>query len=251
VTATPTFTPSPGITPGGFGQHPYQCYEVDRTTLDEITDLPVEDRFGATAIDIGGNGRVKRICNPANVNGQHPAAAIDPSHIMGYVITKRTPRVNSFPKQSVSDQFGSLTVSLTKPILLMVPSAKSLVAPPAPIDPPAIDHYQCYGVTNATRRVTALNVVDQFTNQTVDIKRPSRLCVAVDKRGEGVLDPAAALMCYGVRTSKGFDPYRGPVGPMYVDNQFGPDVLAVARPTELCVPATVTEAPAKQRRTRR
>src|SRR6185369_16747121 len=119
--------------------------------------------------------------------GESPDASGDPDHFVGYVISKRTPRL-AYPDQTVVNQFGTTTVALTRPILLMVPSAKSLVAPPAPIQP-GVDHFQCYGVTNARTRVDDVQVTDQFGTLTLDIKRPSRLCVAVDKADEGVLDP--------------------------------------------------------------
>ena len=37
-------------------------------------------------------------------------------------------------------------------------------------------------------------------------------------------------------------PFHGVDGPVYVDNQFGPDTLKVTRPTELCVPSVTTNA---------
>ena len=245
---TVTATPSPGTTPGNFFPNHFQCYEIDRSTISAIKGIPVEDRFGVTAIDVAGTGRVKRLCNPADKNGEDPTAPADPNHLVGYVISKRTPRLNPYPDQIVTNQFGSATVSLTRPILLMVPSAKSLAGAPAPLPRPGVDHFQCYGVTNAGgARVDGVKVVDQFTSLTLDVKRPSRLCVAVDKRGEGVLVPDAALMCYEVRSQSGTPRFTGPPGPVYVDNQFGPDTIKVTRPTELCVPSSVTDAPARRR----
>jgi hypothetical protein len=243
---TATLTPSPVVTPGDFFPNHFQCYEIDRSTINTIKGIPVIDRFGATEIDVAGTGRVKRLCNPADKNGEDPTAPSDPNHLVGYVISKRTPRL-AYPDQIVTNQFGSTKVSLTRPILLMVPSAKSLVGPPAPLPQPGVDHFQCYGVSNATTRVDGVQVVDQFAALTLDVKRPSRLCVAVDKRGEGILVPDAALMCYEVRSSSGTPRFTGPPGPVWVNNQFGPDETLVTRPTELCVPSSVTEAPARRR----
>ncbi len=239
--APPTASPSPGATPGIFIPF-FQCYEIDRATLPAIKGLPVLDRYGATAIDIAGRGKVKRICNPASVNGVNPGAPADPNHLTGYVITKRVPRGDSSPGQQVTNQFGTITLTALRPIVLMVPSAKSLIGPPAPLAPAAIDHFQCYAVGSAGKtRVDDVVVADQFGTMTVDVKRPSRLCVAADKRGEGVLDPNGALMCYEVRAASGTAPFRGPSGPVYIQNQFGPDTLLVTRPTELCVPSTVAQ----------
>jgi hypothetical protein len=253
VTATPTVglptqTPSPGSTPGAFAPS-FQCYEIDRATLPAIGDLPVEDRYGLSLIDIGGRGKVKRLCNPASVNGQNPSAAADPNHLVGYVVTDRTPRAARIPDQVVTNQFGTTVLTALRPIAFLVPSAKSLIGPPAPLAPAAIDHYQCYAVGSAGKlRVDDLAVVDQFGSKTLDIKRPARLCVAADKRSEGILDPSAALMCYEVRASSGTPPFRGPNGPVYIANQFGADTLLVTRTTELCVPSTVTTQKARRPR---
>ncbi len=236
----PTATPTPLRTPGIFFGS-FQCYEIDRATLPAVTDLPVEDRYGASVIDVGGRGKVKRLCNPASVNGQDPGAADDLNHLVGYVVTNRTPRAGRVPGQVVTNQLGTTVLTVLRPLALMVPSAKSLDGPTTPLDPAGIDHYQCYAVGSAGKTRTAgLTIVDQFGTKTLDVKRPSRLCVAVDKRDEGVMDPNAALMCYQIRTSAGAVPFRGPDGPVYVANQFGSDTLLVTRPTELCVPSTVT-----------
>jgi hypothetical protein len=249
LTATPlptvtlvlaTQTPTPVSTPGGFSPA-FQCYEIDRATLAEIEDLPVEDRYGVSLIDLAGRGKVKRLCNPASINGQNAGAPGDPNHLVGYVVNDRDPRNPRIPDQQVTDQFGTLNLTALRPISFLVPSAKSLVGPPAPIDPAPIDHYQCYAVGNAGKaRVDDIAVVDQFGTKTLDVKRASRLCVAADKRGEGVIDQNAALMCYEVRASSGTPAFRGVDGDVFVANQFGPDRLMVTRTTELCVQATVT-----------
>lgn len=67
------------------------------------------------------------------------------------------------------------------------------------------------------------------------MKKPLRLCVAADKNGEGIVDPAAHLMCYQIRQSSGtrfVDP-----GPFFIADQFGDDMIQVTGPRELCVPS--------------
>jgi hypothetical protein len=120
-----------------------------------------------------------------------------------------------------------------------VPSAKSTSGPPAPIVP-TIDHYQCYGLRSARGRASGVSVVDQFGAHVFDLKKPARLCVAADKNNEGVLDPDAALLCYSVRPASGASTFRGPIDPVFVLNQFGPDTLLVNHGRELCVAATVS-----------
>ncbi|MCC6850094.1 MAG: hypothetical protein IT294_16450 [Deltaproteobacteria bacterium] len=238
-TRTPvlTATPTPVHTPEVFASH-FQCYEVDRTTRAPITGVSVVDRFGAATVDLANSTLVKRLCNPAGVNGA--GAPVGPDHLTGYVISARAPRFTPITDTTVVNAFGTTHLTVVRPILLMVPSAKSLAGPPAPLDQPSIDHFQCYVVRNARTRRSRVTVTDQFGTMTLDLKRPSRLCTAVDKRNEGILNPDDNLMCYEVRTSSGTRRFTGPGGPVYIDNQFGPDTLKVTRPTELCVPSVVS-----------
>ncbi len=119
----------------------------------------------------------------------------------------------------------------------MVPTAKSLDAPPDPLSN-GIDHFKCYRVVRARQRVAGIAIEDQFGALTVNVKRPSRLCVAVNKNQEGVSDLNSALMCYQVKQAS--RPRFTGKGPIFLANQFGHDTpLAVTRPTELCVPSTI------------
>jgi hypothetical protein len=238
ATRTPTLTatPTPVATPEVFASH-FQCYEVDRTTLAPIHGVSVVDRFGAATVDLANSTRVKRLCNPAGVDGAVPPSG--PDHLAGYVISARTPRFTPRPGTTVVNVFGTTNLTVVRPILLMVPSAKSLLGTPPPLGAPNIDHFQCYVVRNARARRSRITVADQFGTLTLDVKRPSRLCTAVDTRGEGVINPDDNLLCYEVRTSSRTRRFTGPAGPVFVSNQFGPDTLKVTRPTELCVPSVV------------
>jgi hypothetical protein len=185
------------------------------------------------------------------VNGSNAGAPADPNHLVGYVINERTPKVAKIPDQMVTNQFGTWFLTALRPIAFLVPSAKSLTAPPAPLAPAAVDHFQCYAVGQAGKaRVDDIGVVDQFGAKTLDIKRVSRLCVAADKRNEGVIDASAAMLCYEVRASSGTPAFRGVDGDVFIANQFGPDTLMVTRTTELCVPSTLAtqKAPKKSRK---
>jgi hypothetical protein len=236
ATLSASSTPTPVSTPEVFNR-PFQCYEVDRTTMGPITGISVVDRFGASTVDLAATTPVKRLCNPADVGDATSSGPFDLRHLTGYVISARTPRLRPIRHQVVVNQFGTTELTVVRPILLMVPSAKSLSGSPAPLPTPTIDHFQCYVVRNARTRRSRVQVVDQFGTLTLDVKRPSRLCTAADKRGEGINDPAANLMCYEVRASSGEPQFHGPDGAVYVTNQFGPDTLKVTRPTELCIPS--------------
>lgn len=234
-TATLTPTPTPVRTPEIFASS-FQCYEVDRTTIGPILGVSVADRFGAGSVDLAASTVVKRLCNPAGLNGA-PAPS-GPDHLTGYVISARTPRFAPLTNQVVVNAFGTTNVTVVRPILLMVPSAKSLDGVPPPITP-SIDHFQCYVVRNARTRAKKITVTDQFGTLTLDVKRPSRLCTAVDKRGEGLINPDDNLMCYEIRSSSGTRRFTGPAGDVFINNQFGTDTLKVTRPTELCIPSVV------------
>jgi hypothetical protein len=236
---TPTATPSPTstATPGPiFG---FQCYEVDASTVGPITNLDVTDRFGSASIDLTASKRVKRLCNPASIANPSDIGPPDSDHLVGYVITNFVPPFAPPGPQTIVNPFGSITVKVTRPLMLMVPSGKSLIAPPAAPNPPDIDHLQCYAIKGGKTRVSGVSLVDQFGTMTLDVKRPLRLCTAVDKRGEGILDPDANLLCYSVKPARGSDVFRGIDGPVYVANQFGQDTLVVNHLRELCVPSQI------------
>ncbi len=246
-TATPTETSSPTptalSTPVVIQPHPFQCYEVDHSLVGPIRGVTVTDRYGSGTIDVTASSRIKRICNPADMNGTYPGAPSDPNHLTGYLISKRRPRFKPVRNQAVVNELGTIVVRVVKPVVLLVPSTESLMGQPPPVGSPVIDHYQCYNVRGGRTRVANVQVVDAFGSLTVNIKRPSRLCTAADKRGEGILDPDANLMCYTVRAASGVESFRGPGGPVYVTNQFGSDSLKVTRPTELCIPSKVIPVP--------
>jgi len=108
----------------------------------------------------------------------------------------------------------------------------------APFGSPVIDHFLCYRTRGARLKRSGFHIVDQFGSWTYDLLRVSRLCTAVDKRGEGVIDPNANLLCYQLRPTKGIPTFHGPF-PVFIDNQFGPDELRLQHARELCVPSTM------------
>jgi hypothetical protein len=110
----------------------------------------------------------------------------------------------------VDNQFGSQTMSLSKPDRMMVPTAKSTTGAPVPLTDP-IDHYKCYKVGAAKLNVPGVTITDQFGTITVDIKKPLHLCLPAIKEHEGPLvDPTTALMCYKVNGPPQADPPGGP-----------------------------------------
>jgi len=211
------------------GINHFQCYDVARTKFDRFP-VALTDDFGPSVTEVR---RPRMLCAPVNKNDEDPTAPDDPDHLVGYQTRRTSVRFERVVEEVVTDQFGTLVLDLQRPERLLVPTAKDVSGPASPLDPPVVDHYQCYRVRGDRRRVPGVEVEDQFTENgpdITDVKKPIRLCLPVDKNGEGILDNAARLMCYktkpGPRVNK----------EVWFDNQFGGGILEVRRARELCVP---------------
>ena len=213
----------------------FQCYEIKPATIPPTT-VTVEDQFGTQALTLR---FPHRLCAPANKNGEGIFDEIQ--HLVGYD-TLRTPftKRTGFP---VTNQFGTITIDLTRRDLLMVPTAKSLVAPPPPLQPPTIDHFQCYRAKRSagSPKFAKINVTvaDQFESLNLTLLKPYRLCVPASKNDE---DPTAPdhpdlLLCYKSKSSTKFGTIVA-----HIDNQFGPDDVTLIHRRELCVPSFNPEA---------
>jgi hypothetical protein len=233
-TATPPApcpTPTPVVTPTPL-RH-FECYEEPNAAFPTVA-VSLVDRFGPSTVNLT---RRKRICNPADKNGEDPSAPFDPNHLTGYLIKQTSPRFVPLTGVTVTNQFGTIVIDLAKPDYLLVPAAKSQIGPPGPLANPAVDHFKCYKVRKGRTRVAGINLTDQFGSFTFDVKRPLRFCVAVDKNGEGIRDPSAALMCYKGRQTS-LPRFRG-IAPIFIDDQFGAATTSVDHLSELCVPSVI------------
>ncbi len=214
---------------------------VDKSVGVPILNLPIVDRFGPATINLNWRKQVKRLCNPIIFGDERGAFSSDADHLVGYIITNRTPPFTQLLNQQVTNEFGTFTIRVVRPIVFLVPSNKSVQAPPPPLTSPTIDHFTCYRTRGGRFFRAHVPVLDQFGSWSYDLLRVDRLCVAANKNGEGFIDPNAALLCYKARTSKSTIAFHG-LNPVFVDNQFGPDTLRVTHPRELCVPSTVSAA---------
>jgi hypothetical protein len=235
ATPTPTATPTPSITPTPGALNHFQCYAVHREgkRFGTIFGVTLNDQLGPGIVEVR---RLKRLCNPASKNGEDPDAPLDPDHLVGHEIKQQIPRFRKLRGVRIEDQFGTLAVDVIRPMMLLVPTAKSLLGPPPPLAPPAVDHFKCYHVKRARLRRSGDTIQDQFGSLRVDVKRPKYLCVPADKNGSGIMNGTDHLTCYQVRPAR---PFPRPGG-VFINNQFGENTIRVTRPTELCLPSLKT-----------
>src|SRR5207245_1300759 len=151
---------------------PYQCYQIKRVPFEHITGVSLNDQIGNSTVELI---RPKRVCNPADINGVEPSNVNDPDHLTGYVMRQTAPPFVAVRALAVTDLFGPLTLDLVRPDYIMIPSAKSLVAPPPPYTTPGINHFKCYKTAHANRRITSLTLDDEFGSLILALKKPVRL----------------------------------------------------------------------------
>lgn len=222
-----THTPLTSCAPPPDLDH-FQCYESHRPPLNK-KGVSLDDQFGASTVVVK---RAKRLCAPANKNGEDPDAVEAEGHLTAYTIKQSSPHFDGKSDITVVNQFGTTALDLYRPERMLVPTSKSLTGPPNPLTQP-LDHFKCYRVRGARFRRKGVTVETQFGPETVDIKQPRHLCAPADKNDE---DPdadthALHLMCYQVRA----EPQR-PRG-VFTLNQFGPDAYDIFGLRELCVPS--------------
>ena len=236
ATSTTTATPTPTPTATFTGPTPtlhFSCYEIHHKGPFQAVAVNLVDQFGT---HVGTAAEPKRLCNPADKNDEDPGAPSGTNHLVGYKLAFNQ-RFHKVKDVTFQNQFGSITVDVVRPDYLFVPSAKSTTAAPGPITP-AINHFACYRVVGARFAQKGIKVDDQFKSVVGDIKKPVRLCTAVNKNDEGVLDEAGNLLCYQMKTGHKVA-FRGIDG-VFIDNQFEATTIDVFGLRELCVPSIRT-----------
>jgi hypothetical protein len=222
----------------------FQCYRIGRSRgalpFAPLSGVQLDDGFGS---GLFGVTRAKHLCLPADKSGEgivDQVTHLEAYRIRGGTSVRRTVRV--------VNQLGSLSLDTVKPDLLLVPTAKSLVGPPAPPDPlnHNVDHFQCYRVrvTRGTPRLARdlqVTVADQFTSPPVayGVRNPRHLCNPVDKNGEGIKNPTRRLLCYRLHLPA--QPRHVQRTSVFLANQFGPETVDTVKEYEFCVPSE--EAP--------
>lgn len=229
----------------------FLCYKAKPTKESEKfvpRTVSLADQFDVAARNFDVT-RPLSLCTPADKNDE---GITDPiTHLKGYQIklTKTDPPQAPDVKHAVrvTNQFGELLLDTLRPDRLLMPTAKSLTGP---VDPPGlnnVDHYKCYKVRGRKgapkfKPILGVSVSDQFIGQPpklFDLKKPTRLCTPVDKNGEGIKNPGTHLLCYQAKPTKG-QPRHQPVSSIFVNNQFGPEILQTVKEEDLCVPSAKT-----------
>jgi cysteine-rich repeat protein len=227
-------TGSPSGTPS-CGDH-YLCYKVQGGALNPGLAVHLVDEFeDVTATSL----KARQLCTPASQDGSLVSDAT--THLVAYSFRQSTRHT----KRTVStvDQFGTLSLTTTKPDTLLVPTNKNLsTTPPAP-DENAInvDHYKCYKVkiTHGTPKFpkgVQATVGDQFAAppKTFLVQKPRHLCNPVNKNGEGIKNANSHFVCYQVRAANGQPKHVR--RSLFTNNQFGPGAMVTIKERELCVP---------------
>ena len=221
----------------------------DEGVLDPDTHLRsylialTKGRCAADATANAGLGCVKdnECCADGDCQGRKKVCAVQPKPV------KRT-------GLTVVNQFHSgespLQIDAIKPDRLLVPTSKGHTEPVSLPDVLTVDHYRCYKValTKGSGKfgpITGVSVNDQFTDDGInggkklfDLKKPSRLCMAVAKNGESIVNPAVSLLCYTAAPVKGQPKHVAAKG-LFLGNQFGVEQADTVKEEELCVPSVV------------
>lgn len=184
------------------------------------------------------------LCTPADKNGEDPSATDHTDHLTAYQF--ESAKAPALTNLTVANQFGSLLIDVSSPGRLLVPTAKSLVEPPATPSDPTIDHFECYKAKTSKGapkfvKITGATVDDQLGNYIVDLSKPTQLCNPVNKQNEnpGAETHPGHLMCYKAKLTSG-QPRFQQVASLFVADQFGNQTLDAKKIAEVCVPSTVT-----------
>ncbi|HYC56630.1 MAG TPA: putative metal-binding motif-containing protein [Candidatus Binatia bacterium] len=105
-----------------------------------------------------------------------------------------------------------------------------------------LDHYKCYRVKDiSSSRFDSREDVtldNEHQSDTVDVKKPSMVCVPSDKNGEGIHDPVNHLCCYTIKSTKMDPPLQ-----VQINDQFGSLELEASSSKTMCQPCTKSLLP--------
>ena len=140
---------------------------------------------------------------------------------------------------------GPVFLDTVRAETLLVPATMDPTSPPtAPVATAHdLDHYKCYKarVTKRTPKYwpkgVQIRAADSLEDRIYDLKRPTRLCTAVDKNGEGIKHAGRRLICYQAKRAKGESKHARRIA-IHTATQFGPEQLDTRKVKSVCMPAT-------------
>jgi hypothetical protein len=226
LSATATAPGQVGKAPPGLDH--FKCYTA-KTQAFKTRKVTYKDQFGSGTTAVVG---ARRLCNPAS---KDKGKIIDRrAHLVCYATRDVRPTFKA-TKVSVTNQFGTVQLSVTKPESLCVPSLKSLgkALPPTTPDPQKlVDHFRCYAV-DPLRTPKSVALTDQFGSTDTSVLAIVRLCNPVSKNKGRIRRPRAHLVCYQIRDKQRFQAVS-----VNTRNQFGLlSSMRVTAPDTLCLPS--------------
>ncbi len=227
------------------GGDPFVSYRVAKskgTPKFSTVDVSLEDPTFAESANFKVR-RALRLALPADYDGT--AVEDSATHLEGYLVSLLggQPKHTKRSGIQVTTLLGTVSVDTLKADRLLVPTLKDLAQPlPEPIDSSThqVDHYLCYKLkrVGGFDRVEDVPILDQFEDRLYDIIRPTHLCNATDKNGEGVKDAARHLLCYRAKRAPKQAAHTKRSN-IHVHPQFGPEELASKGESEVCLSAAV------------
>ena len=193
----------------------------------KIVKAEVKGQFGALQLR---SEIIHMIGNPAEKNGEPFDEEYAYMHLSGYELDVSPPFQATV---LISNQFGEVTVELSKPVFLLMPAFKSH-DPKLPDDKPKGPHFLCYFVPQGPTLDKTVKLSDQFLTQEVENPRLAYLGVPVDKNGEGMWNEDVHLALYDI------PPFElNPPITVFIRDQFQKEQkLTAMRSVFLAVPST-------------
>jgi hypothetical protein len=202
-------------------------------------------------------GNIAFHCNPVQktvLNTKPPTVTLI-TNPNGHLLCWTTPQVATTAATTqpsyrvlINNQFGTELFDTLQPVLLCLPTWKSLTGPPnqTQVQPPGLDHFLCYTVKedpNSPSRFTPppLELQDQFMAPK-EVKAtavvPNLLCLPTAKNLSPLTGAVPTnfndphLMCFSLKVGA----VRAPT--VFDQNQFGTGAVTIKKLEELCVPST-------------
>lgn len=203
--------------------------------------LAVTDALGTRNVDVQ---KPALLGTPADRDLRNPTAPLSPDHLVAYKIkpSRGQPKEPKRKGVEVANLLGNQTLDLKKADLLLLPAAKDLTAPVAPLAAPGVDAFHCWRAKYAKGGHRApknrpTQVGDQLGLAQYTLKKPTRLCLPADVDGAspGAEADPVALVCFKAKAK----PRPSGRDGVHTNDAVGPQILRLKKPAEVCLPSTV------------